>query len=136
MCAVNGMLKRPSLTEPSGIERRNVPIRSGVPFPMGMLKSGDALRLVGAAGVVVVVLDQVAVGVPVVVVVGAAGVELHEPHAPLDESARQEAPPAELLGALLVDAVERAGRDDDRVRRSVLRRIGDERHARRAFAPA
>ena len=67
-------------------------------------QAGD--RLVGVAGVLGVVLDDVAVGVPVVVVVGAAGVELDEAHAALDQPAGQQALAAEVVGLLLVDAVE------------------------------
>ena len=67
-------------------------------------QAGD--RLVGAAGVVGVVLVQVAVGVPVVVVVGAAGIELDEAHAALDQPPGQQAAAAEVCGLRLVDAVE------------------------------
>ena len=66
--------------------------------PLQVLEqAGD--RLVGAAGVVVVVLDEVAVGVPVAVVVGAAGVELDEPDAALDQPAGQQAAAAEVAGS-------------------------------------
>ena len=48
-------------------------------------------------------------GVPVGVVVVAAGVELDEAHAALDEAAGHEALAAELFGALIVQAVELLG---------------------------
>ena len=68
-------------------------------------QAGD--RLVGVAGVLGVVGDHVGVGVPVVVVVGAAGVDLDEPHAALDQPPGQQALAAEVGGLGLVDAVQR-----------------------------
>ena len=70
-------------------------------------QAGD--RLVGVAGVLGVVGDQVGVGVPVVVVVGAAGIDLDEAHAALDQPPRDQAFAAEVGRSRLVDAVERAG---------------------------
>ncbi len=55
-------------------------------------QAGD--RFVGLAGVQVMVADQVAVSVPVVVVVGAAGVDLDEAHAALHQPPGQQALPA------------------------------------------
>ena len=52
--------------------------------------------LVGRAGMVRVIGDEVAVGVPVVVAVSAAGVELHEAHAALHEPAGEQAARAEV----------------------------------------
>ena len=45
-------------------------------------------------------------GVPVVVVVGAAGIKLDEPHAPLHEPAGEQAAPAKIGSARVVEAVE------------------------------
>ena len=53
-----------------------------------------------------VVLVDVAVGVPVLVVVAAAGVNLHKADAALDEPPRHQAAPAESLGAGVVESVE------------------------------
>ena len=64
-------------------------------------------RLVGVAGVELVVFHEVAVGVPVVVVVGAARIELDEPHTPLHEPPREQAAPAEIGRPRVVEAVER-----------------------------
>ena len=44
--------------------------------------------------------------VPVAVVVGAAGVKLDEPDAPLDQAPGQQAAAAEVAGPVLVDPVE------------------------------
>ena len=86
-------------------------------------------RLVRRARMIAVVLDQIAVGIPVGVVVVAAGVNLHEPHAALDQPASQQASPAEILGALVVQAVEleRVGRflrEIDRLGRPRLHLVG------------
>ena len=54
------------------------------------------------AGVLGVVRHEVAVGVPVVVVVGAAGIDLDEPHAALDQPPGQQAARAEVA-RLVVD---------------------------------
>ncbi len=67
-------------------------------------KSGDGF--VGVAGVFVVVVFEVAVGVPVVVVMCAAGIELDEGDAAFDEAAGEEAFFSEVGGAVLVEAVE------------------------------
>ena len=64
---------------------------------------------VGVAGVFVVVVFEVAVGVPVVVVVGAAGVDLDEGGAAFDEATGEEAFFAEVGGAFVVEAVEFLG---------------------------
>ena len=63
-------------------------------------------RLVGLAAVELVVLVDVAMGVPVLVVVAAAGVDLHEPDPSLDQPTRQQAAPAEPLGPGVVEPVE------------------------------
>ena len=63
-------------------------------------------RLVGAAGVVLVVRVEIAVGIPVVVVVVPARVDLDEAHTALHQTPGQQALAAELLGALAVQAVE------------------------------
>ena len=55
-------------------------------------------------------VDEVAVGVPVVVVVAAAGVDLHESHAALDQPAGQQAARAEVAGLVAVEAVQVARR--------------------------
>ena len=68
-----------------------------------------AIGLIGVAGVMIVVGHQVGVGVPVVVVMGAAGVDLDEADAALDQPPGDQAFAAEIGGARLVDAVERAG---------------------------
>ena len=52
-------------------------------------EAGDGF--VGAAGVLVMIVFEVAVGVPVVVIMGAAGVELDERGAAFDESTGEEA---------------------------------------------
>ena len=71
--------------------------------PLQVLEqAGD--RLVGVAGVLGVVRDEVAVGVPVVVVVGAARVDLDEPDAALDQPPGDQALAAEVGRARLVDA--------------------------------
>ena len=57
----------------------------------------------------VVVGHQIGVGVPVVVVVGAAGVDLDEADAALDQPPGDQALAAEVGGTRLVDAVELAG---------------------------
>ena len=67
-------------------------------------QAGD--RLVGFAGVQVVVGFQVAVGVPVVVVVGTAGVELNEPNAALDQAPGQQALASELVALRIRQTVE------------------------------
>ena len=87
-------------------------------------------RLVGAARVVVVVLLEVAVRVPVGVVVRPARIDLHEPHASLDQPPREQALAAELLGARVVDAVELLGArtlgiDIDRLGRGALHAVGE-----------
>ena len=76
--------------------------------PLQVLEQpGD--RLVGTAGVVVVVVLEVAVSVPIAVVVRTAGIELDEPDAALDQAAGQETAAAEVLGPFLVETVERPG---------------------------
>ena len=59
------------------------------------------------AAVETVVLLDVLVGVPAS---GVARVELHEAHSPLDHAPGEETARAELVGVLLADAVEAAGR--------------------------
>ena len=54
----------------------------------------------------VVVGFQVAVGVPVVIIMSSSGVDLDEAHAALDKAAGHQAFFAEVLGAILVHAVE------------------------------
>ena len=54
----------------------------------------------------VVVGLKVAVGVPVVIVVGTSGIDLDEAHATLNQTAGHQAFLAEVLGAVLVHAVE------------------------------
>src|SRR5207249_11931669 len=71
--------------------------------PLEVLEKGRD-GLVGAAGVVGVVADQVAVSVPVVVVVGAARVKLNEANAALNQAAGQEAAAAEILCLPVVQA--------------------------------
>ena len=66
-------------------------------------------RLVGAARVELVVHLEVAVRVPRLVVVAAAGVDLHESHAALNQPPREQQLVAELAGAVLVAAVELLG---------------------------
>ena len=68
-------------------------------------QTGD--RQVGVPRMLRMVGDDVAVGVPVVVVVGAAGVDLNEPHPALDEPTRQQALAAEVSGSGPVDSVKR-----------------------------
>ena len=63
-------------------------------------------RLVGAAGVIGVILNQVAMGVPIVVIVRSAGIQLHEADSPLDQPSGEQAAAAEVRGLLVVDAVE------------------------------
>src|SRR5438105_1947587 len=67
-------------------------------------QAGDGL--VGVAGVLGVVGDEVGVGVPVVVVVRAAGIDLDEPHAALDQPPGDQALAAEVGGPGLIDTVE------------------------------
>ena len=67
-------------------------------------QTGD--RFVRIAGVFVVVLLQVTVGVPVGVIVVAARVNLDEADATLDKSAGKEAFAAEIIRPPLVDTVE------------------------------
>src|SRR5690348_15000589 len=52
-----------------------------------------------------VVLDHVAVGVPGFFAVSAAGVNLYEAHAALDQSPGHQAAPAELLRQRLIEAI-------------------------------
>ena len=52
------------------------------------------------------VLREVAVRVPVVVLVVSAGVDLDEPHAPFDQAAREQALPTEVGGARAIEAEE------------------------------
>ena len=63
-------------------------------------------RLVGVAGVVVVIFFQVTVGVPVGVVVVSAGVNLDEAHTALDEPPGEQALAAEVVGAVVAKAVQ------------------------------
>ena len=58
----------------------------------------------------VVILLDIGVGVPVVVVVGPAGIELNETHPPLDQATRQETATPELLGARIVEAIKATSR--------------------------
>ena len=67
-------------------------------------EAGDGL--VGVAGMVGVVLDEVAVGVPVCVVVVTPGVHLYEAYAAFHEAAGEEAFAAEVLRTGTVYAVE------------------------------
>jgi hypothetical protein len=61
---------------------------------------------VGVAGVEVVVFDEVAVGVPVVVGVIAAGVDLDESDAAFDEAAGEQTFLAEVFRALVFESIE------------------------------
>lgn len=63
-------------------------------------------RFVGAASVVVVVLFEVAVSVPVVVVVCTARIKLDEADAAFDKASREQAAFPEFGGLGIVEAVE------------------------------
>src|SRR5437764_1290326 len=63
-------------------------------------------RLVGLARMQRVVVEQVAMRVPVGVVVVAAAVELNEPHSPLHLPPRHQTLPPEDRGPLVRDSVE------------------------------
>src|SRR5262249_42549897 len=65
-------------------------------------------RLIGFSAVQLVGLVELALGVPVLVLVPATRVDLHEAHATLHEPACQEAALAELLGSRIVEAVQPA----------------------------
>ena len=82
-------------------------------------------RPVGVAGMKLVVFHQITMGIPVVVVVGAAGVELNKPHAPLHKATGQQAPLAKVGSAGVFQAVEGLGflgllREIDRLGRVLL----------------
>ena len=79
-------------------------------------QAGD--RLVGTAGVAVVVDHEVAVGVPVVVVVGAAGVDLDEADAAFDQPPAQDALAGEIGRLRIVQPVEPAASSSVSVARS------------------
>ena len=98
--------------------RRGLPTKFTAPHDQGLLEHASLFEildqacngLVRATGMEVVVLLDVGVGVPVVVVVGPAGVELNETHPPLDQATRQETATPELLGARVVEAIKTPGR--------------------------
>ncbi len=62
--------------------------------------------LIGVARVIVVVLFEIAVRIPVGVVVVAARIELNKSHAALDQPPRKQATPAEIGRARVVETVE------------------------------
>ena len=87
-------------------------------------------RLIGVAGVEIVILLEIPVGIPVVVVVGPAGIELHEAHAALNEPPGEEAAAAEVGGARVGEAVKglrlgRLARQIDRLRSVLLHLPGE-----------
>ena len=63
-------------------------------------------RLVGLRAVLLVVVLQVPVRVPARLEVAAAGKDLHEADAALDQPARHQRLPPEVVGRLVVDAVQ------------------------------
>ena len=66
-------------------------------------------RLVGVAAVVLVVLHEIAMGVPVRVIMCASRIDLDESDATLDESARQQALATEVVRTSFADPVELLG---------------------------
>ena len=70
-------------------------------------QSGD--RLIGRTGMLGVVEHEVAVGIPVGVVVVAAGIHLDEPDSSFHESTGQKALSSEILCSRTVDAIETLG---------------------------
>ena len=66
-------------------------------------------RLIGVARVEVMIFFQIAVRIPVVVVVGAARVELDKPYPSFHQSPRQEATPTEIRRPRIVQTVELLG---------------------------
>ena len=67
-------------------------------------QAGD--RRVGLAGELAVVVLDVGVAVPAPLVLHAAGVDLHEAHAALDQPAGDQALLGEVVAALVVEAVQ------------------------------
>ncbi len=55
---------------------------------------------------IIVVILHVSMGIPVVVVMGATGIELHKAYTPLDETTGQQTLAAEVFGPLVVHAIE------------------------------
>ena len=108
------MWSRPGLPTPSlvGVRPNSPPqIEQRLVPQAGALQVGDQRgdRLVGLAGVQLVVGDAVVVAVPGVLDVPAAGVELHEADALLEQPAGDQALAAEVGGQLVVEAVHRRG---------------------------